>query len=623
MPHETFRDYTEAVRQVADLAQVVGEVVALRRAGRSLAGLCPFHQERSPSFQVDPQKGLYYCFGCGAGGDVFKFVMAVHGLEFADAVHFLAARHGIPKPVRTASRDADAAETRRRDRLFLALQRAHEWFIQKLRGPEGEGALRYLSGRGFTAAEATALGLGFAPNSWDGLLRHLVGQHAFQPEELADAGLLVPKDDGRGHYDRFRGRLIFPIRDSAGRLISFAGRALDGGDPKYINGPESPVYDKGKTLYRLHDAAPAMRKQGRAVVVEGYFDAISLARAGVTEAVAVCGTALGASHARLLRRWTPQVVLFLDADDAGRRAVHRAIPVLIAEGLSIRIANTPAGKDPDELARSGGSAAVESALATADDLPAFLVKEARRQFDLNSMEGRVAAMEMILGHLGHLSSELARAEAAAHVADGLGFEDGLIRQELRRAARRRQRSVAAAALEERRGSAALSTAEATLLRFLTEIHPAPDATRLALLDAVPVAVLSPVGRASVERWRAAEQAGQPWDLRRLIEALPETDREPLMAAAFSHGDDPGWREAAEAVSALQRTHIEAELRAVQARLELLARASPQAESAETDRWLQAKLELGKQLQRLRQAPSGELPRELSQPRGGLGEEAIF
>ncbi|MFN7966255.1 MAG: DNA primase [Acidobacteriota bacterium] len=623
MPHETFREYTEAVRQVADLAQVVGEVVQLRRAGRSLTGLCPFHQERSPSFHVDSGKGLYYCFGCGAGGDVFKFVMGVHGLEFADAVHFLADRHGIQRPTRGPNREQEAAETRQRDRIFKALQLAHEFFVAKLKGPEGEGARRYLAERGYDADAVQSLGLGFSVNSWDGLLRHLVGQHNFQPQELNDAGLVVPGQEGRGFYDRFRGRVIFPIRDSSGRLISFAGRSIDGSDPKYINGPETPVYDKGKTLYRLHDASNVMRTRGRAVVVEGYFDAISLARVGIGEAVAVCGTALGQAHARLLRRWAAQVVLFLDADEAGRRAVHRALPVLLAEGLAVRIATTPGGKDPDDLARQGGISAVEAALAEADDLPAYLVREARRTFDVVSLEGRVAAMEMVLGHLMHLGSELARAEAAARVADGLGFDDGIMRQELRRAAQHRQKSIAADKLQSRRATVVLSTAEATLLRFLTQPHIAPDATREALLDAVPMDSLTNLARLAADRWRAAEARGEACELRRLAEELPESDRAPLVALAFAQPDEPTWSEAAEAVSSLQVTQIEAELRAVQARLESLARAGASADPVEADRLLQTKLDLGRQLQRLRQAPPAVSPGRPPHPKGGMGEEAVI
>jgi DNA primase len=623
MPHETFREYTEAVRQVADLAQVVGEVVQLRRAGRSLTGLCPFHQERSPSFHVDAGKGLYYCFGCGAGGDVFKFVMGVHGLEFTDAVHFLADRYGIQRPTRGPNREVEAAETRQRDRIFKALQLAHEWFVSKLTGPEGEGARRYLTGRGYDADDIHSLGLGFSTNTWDGLLRHLVGQHGFQPQELNEAGLVVPGQEGRGYYDRFRGRVIFPIRDSSGRLISFAGRSIDGSDPKYINGSETPVYDKGKTLYRLHDASAAMRKQGRAVVVEGYFDAISLARAGIGEAVAVCGTALGQAHARLLRRWAPQVVLFLDTDDAGRRAVHRALPVLLAEGLAVRIATTPGGKDPDDLARQGGAAAVEAALATADDLPAYLVREAHRSFDLRSLDGRVAAMEMVLGHLMHLESELARAEAASRVADGLGFDDGIVRQELRRAAQRRQKSIAADKLQNRRPTTALSTAESTLLRFLTQPHVAPDATREALLEAVPLDALSDLARVAVEHWRTSEQRGQACELRQLADGLPQADQAPLLALAFAQAEEPNWSEAAEAVSALQRTHIEAELRAVQARLESLARAGASADTVEADRLLQTKLDLGRQLQRLRQAPTTVSPERPPHLKGEMGEEAAI
>lgn len=602
MAFESYREYTDAVRAAADLAQVVGDVVSLRRAGRSLTGLCPFHQERSPSFHVDPQKGLYYCFGCGAGGDVFKFVQAVHGLDFTAAVDFLAERYGIPRPSLGRNREQEAQQTRHRDRILKALSSAHEWFVARLMSADGGAARAYLHARGLDEGVVRRLGLGFAGTGWDGLLRHLGGTHGYEPTELVDAGLVVPRREGSGYYDRFRGRLILPIRDSSGRLVSFAGRALDAEEPKYINGPESVVYDKGRTLYRLHEAAAAMRASGRVVVVEGYFDAISLALAGVNEVVAVCGTALGPEHAKLLRRWAPQVVLMLDSDAAGRRAIHRALPIVLGAGLSVKIASSGADKDPDELARSGGVSAVEAALTKAADLAEFLVLEARRQFDLSALDGRVAAMEMVLGQLSHLASPLARSEAASRVADGLGFDDGLIREELQRAAKRRQVALTTTALEPRQ-AAPLRPAEQELLRYLTTPRAEERDRLIAELTVLPPELLSPLMRRVLERLARSNVDQLDGGLRELTESLPDADQGPVLELAFVAGEEPSLDTAEAALVTLRREQLEARLKEIQARLQTLDRGAASDCDEEMDELLRKKQELGRQLHQLLNLPS--------------------
>jgi DNA primase len=620
MSQDTFRNYVESVRTTADLAQVVGEVVSLRRAGRGLTGLCPFHQEKTPSFHVDTGKGLFYCFGCGAGGGAFDFVMRVHGLEFVEAVHHLADRYGISRPAPSRG-DADSQQKSRRERIAQALTLAHEWFVGRLNSEAGAGARRYLSERGLDSSAQHRLGLGFAPASWDGLLRHLTRDHQFEVTELAEAGLVVPASDGSQARDRFRGRVIFPIRDSAGRLVSFAGRSFDGTDPKYINGPETSFYDKGRTLYRLHEAGPAMRRSGRGVVVEGYFDAMSLAAAGVEEVVAVCGTALGEAHAKLLRRWAPQVVLFLDSDEAGRRAVHRALPVLLAEGLAVRIAACPAGTDPDDLARKQGQGAVEAVLSSADDLPAFLVREARRSFDLSALDGRVAAMEMILGHLAMLDSELTRADAADRVAEGLGWDDELVRRELSRAARRRQRTVRATALNKTNKissrAVGLNPAEAVLLRYLTSAAAAGESETLALLEMLPED-LSGLADAALGNWRAAKARGVHWGIRELAESLPESDRGEILALGFHPGDEPCKATAHAAVIAIRCTALKAQQNRIQERLK-----NGGLERSEEFELAGRKLALQHEIARLEGVAPADRSQKGTPPKGGQGKEVVF
>lgn len=594
MSLETFRDYVEAVRSSVDIAQVVGEVVSLRKSGRGFSGLCPFHQEKSPSFNVDPVKGLYYCFGCGAGGDAFRFVMQIHNVDFPEAVQLIGDKLGLARPAPRTPREAE--QNQHRSRSLKALESGQAFFAQQLEGPVGGPARGYLARRGFSIEAARRFGLGFAPAGWDGLLRHL-SSRSFSPQEVGEAGLIVPRSSGSGFYDRFRNRITFPIRDTAGRLVSFGGRAMEGEEPKYLNGPETPLFDKGRTLFRLFEEAQEIRKTGRAIVVEGYFDAVGLALAGIPGVVAVCGTALGPAHARLLRRYAEKVVLFFDGDQAGRRAVRRALAPLLAEGLTIRIATPPEGKDPDDLARDGGPAAVEEVLGRAEDVVQFLVDEARRQYDLTEPEQRVKALEMILGYVVVLNSNLARAEAAARVADGLGIEDQLIRQEIRRAAQQRSREVQADLVAAPSGAPRLMTAaEGDLIRFLCgecsgNLPPDLEAAQ-TLLDRLPPTALGEMAREAVLRWREANRSGRRLDLNQLAEALSGPAASAILALAFAVEPPPDAAAVEKAVAVLEEQELRRQLRQVQ---EEMTRAGDPTREEEL---IQRKHDLAKMIQRL-------------------------
>ncbi len=589
----TFRNYVEAVRAGADIAQVVGEVVTLRRAGQSLSGLCPFHHEKTPSFSVNPAKGVYYCFGCGAGGDVFRFVMEYHHVEFAEAVGLIGDRLGIPRPAPAGRQEVE--EERQRRRALEALARAAEFFSQRLADPAGEPARAYLERRGLTMATAQQFGLGYAPPGWDGLLRAL-GPRGVSTEDLLRAGLVVPRTNGEGYYDRFRNRLVFPIRDSAGRVVSFGGRALGDEDPKYLNGPETAIYDKSRTLYRFHDVAAEVRRDGRAIVVEGYFDAISLAAAGVPGVVAVCGTAFGPAHARLVRRLAERVVLLFDGDRAGRQAAHRALGPVLAEGLEVRVAKPPEGLDPDDLARDGGRDAVERCIATAEDLPQFLVGEASRAFDLSSGDGKVKALEAILGQLAQLKSPLARSEAVDRVAERLGIDDDLVRIELRRAARDRQREFKGRVGSRRRGET-FREAESLLLRYLGgSAREAPEVAD-ELLAGIPREALSGATRAAVEGWEDARRSGAVLDLRQLAEVVPTESAPDILALAFASGSEPDLEAARGAAAALKEGFLKVRLKRVQD--EIQAAADPADHAA----LILQKLALAREIQGLEAGPS--------------------
>lgn len=563
-----YREYSDSVRAGADIVDVVSEVVSLRKSGRSMTGLCPFHQEKTPSFHVDPVKQVYFCFGCRAGGDVFDFVMALHNVPFPEAVRLLGDKLGIAPPA--PRNPAEAEADRRRRRVLEALAEAQAFYTARLFGEGGENARAYLARRGMDEDAARRFGLGFAPPGWDGLLRHLVGK-GFQPDDLVQAGLVVPRPSGSGVYDRFRARVTFPIRDSAGRVISFGGRAVGDDEPKYLNGPETAAYDKGRTLFRLYESAQEIRQAERAVVVEGYFDAVSLAAAGVPGAVAVCGTALGPEHVKLLHRWTPRVVLFFDGDSAGRRAAHAALPPLLAAGMSVFVATAPDGLDPDDLVRSRGPEAARATVESAADLPTFLVDEARRNHPVSTLEGKLAALEMVLQHLSNLPNSVARTEIMSKVADGLSIEDALFRQELRRVASERRRELRAPAAAATVRGKRLTHAEEVVVRFLGGRAHAADATDAAALvaaleDAGP-GLLGELAGALVRRWCDAARRGECWDLRRIAEAAPEEARAEILALAFAPGDEPGAVEVRGALAALQGRVLGRRLREVQDEIE--------------------------------------------------------
>jgi len=369
IPEETI----EAIRSRVDIVDLVGRYVSLRQAGRSFKGLCPFHDEKTPSFQVNPQLGIFHCFGCNAGGNAFAFLMRKDNLTFPEAVRTLGRDCGIEVP--ESGGEGDGAEVGRR--LREANAAAALFYRAALRGEEGSAARAYLAGRGIDAATAERFGLGFAPDRWDALSRTLT-QARIPLEVGSRAGLLAERRSG-GYYDRLRGRLTFPICDVRGDVIGFGGRALGAEqEPKYLNTPESALFRKREAFYGLPDALEPIRRAGRAVVVEGYFDRMALARAGIPESVATCGTALSEDHSRGLRRRTREVVLLFDGDEAGQNAVLRSLSLLLPEGLRVRAAELPAGEDPDTFLEHQGAAALRALVDAAPPAIEGLIARAVR-----------------------------------------------------------------------------------------------------------------------------------------------------------------------------------------------------------------------------------------------------
>lgn len=365
------RDIVDAIRDRTDIVPVVERHVRLERRGNSYVGLCPFHQEKSPSFNVVPQKQMYYCFGCRKGGDVFRFLMEVEGLSFAEAVRELAQGAGVVIPERELS-EADRRRLRERATLFEVLEAACGFYESVLwTRPEGAPGRDYLARRGMDEATIRAARLGYAPPGWQ-TTSDTLRRQGFPEALIARAGLTRANQSGRA-YDLLRERVVFPIRDDRSRVIAFGGRILEGDGPKYLNTPETELYEKSKTLYGIETARPAIGSTGRAIVVEGYFDVLSMQQAGFKETVATCGTALTADHLERLRKLAKDLYVVLDADAAGSRAADGIVRAAVDTGLATWRVQVPGAKDPDELVRTEGPDAMKAALDAREPLVDWVI----------------------------------------------------------------------------------------------------------------------------------------------------------------------------------------------------------------------------------------------------------
>jgi len=417
----------EAVKERADIVDVVGEHVVLKKKGREFVGVCPFHDDKSPSMTVSPAKQFYYCFSCGAGGNAIKFLMELQRQSFSDVVLELARKYQLPvETLEGPQQERLRQQLSRRDQLHKALALAAGWFRSQLRSPEGSSALAYLRDqRGLSETTLESFGLGYAPERWDGLLTHLQQVEGLAPELLEAAGLVVPRRGGEGFYDRFRHRVMVPICDRQGRIIGFGGRSLDGGEPKYLNSPETEVFEKGKHLFGLDKAVNAIRKDDRAVVVEGYFDVIALHAAGITNAVAALGTALSSQQITQLCRCCDgkRLILNFDTDRAGVRAAQRAIgevEQLALQGqLELRVLHLPAGKDPDEFLKEHGAGDYRSLL---DQAPLWLdwqIDQVLEGRDLARSDQFQQAVTELVVLLGKLPASAVRSRYLQQVAERL------------------------------------------------------------------------------------------------------------------------------------------------------------------------------------------------------------
>ena len=526
-------DIKERVRDAVDIVDVVGSYMTLRRAGKAMVGLCPWHDDSRPSLQVNPERQTYRCWVCDVGGDVFNFLMRMEKIEFREALEQLADRAGITLP-RGRGLPVDDKAT-----LLSVLSWAADRFRECLRSAAEAGAARdYLRTRGLSPAIIERFDLGFAPQAWDWLLRQAAAA-GISRQDLVRTGLAVERDDRSGHYDRFRGRVMFPIRDPLGRCVAFGGRVLPGERPdtaKYINSPETPLFSKSSMLYGLDTAREPMSTSRRAVVVEGYTDCLAARQAGIDDVVAVLGTALGERHAKLLRRYADRIIVVLDGDDAGRRRANEILDVLLAEPVDVRIARLPAGVDPCDLLVERGREAFEEVIAAAGDPLDYRLDESLARLPADAGDdAALASVESILKALSAVSprsplSPSQRQLREDQVLGRLSRRLGISRDALRARLLDLRKESGAAAVASDAPAGLVPRLPAWDREVIEVLVGVPDSAGLIVREVGPGDLDSPAGRTVFEAARRMHAEGRPVALGGLLLELVDPALQSLLVA---------------------------------------------------------------------------------------------
>jgi DNA primase len=555
--------FAEKVKQQADIVRVVGEYVRLKKSGQNFTGLCPFHAEKSPSFAVHPTKQIYHCFGCGVGGDVFKFVMEMEKCPFPEAIRIVAEKCGISIPRPKERSPEERKENQQRSVLVEAHREAQTFFVKQLEGTlEGKAARGYLEDRGLDKDTITRFGIGYAPSGGDLLLRHLKSK--YNEKLLVDSGL-VSRDQGGRLFDRFRRRITFPISNESGKIVAFGCRALGDDQPKYLNSPETPIYSKSNLLYHMDRAKEGIRRQDFAILVEGYMDAIAVARAGISNVVASCGTSLAEPQIKLLGRFTRRVIVNYDPDAAGQTATERSLVLLLEQDFEVRVlALPPVGNkkaDPDLFIREMGKDAYLKLLKEAPPYVDYLIARAR-QMDLTTGEGKLRAVNFLLPYVQKIPNRILRSEWATRIAQQLRLDEPVLRAALSKAASERRSEVKTQ--PELVGRAA-KPVERRLIRMLAEA----EGFRHELAQQLQNARLYH-GLETEKIFAAlviASLAGQPLQATEVAAVLEERDRRLLFEILFEEANEPTWEEAQSCIEALQHRQAEHELAEVQRSIE--------------------------------------------------------
>jgi DNA primase len=556
--------FAEKVKQQADIVRVVGEYVRLKKSGQNFTGLCPFHAEKSPSFAVHPTKQIYHCFGCGVGGDVFKFVMEMEKCAFPEAIRIVAEKCGIAVPRQKERSPEERKENQQRSVLVEMHREAQAFFVKQLEGTlEGKAARAYLEDRGLDKDAIERFGIGYAPSGGDALLRYLKSKYN---EKLLGESGLVSRDQSAGRFfDRFRRRITFPISNESGKIVAFGARALGDDVPKYLNSPETPIYSKSNVLYHMDRAKDALRRQDFAILVEGYMDAIAVSRAGISNVVASCGTSLAEPQIKLLGRFTRRVVVNYDPDTAGQTATERSLALLLEHDFEVRVlALPPVGDkkaDPDLFIRERGKDEYLKLLKEAPPYVDYLIARAR-QMDLTTGEGKLRAVNFLLPYVQRIPNRILRSEWATRIAQQLRLDEPVLRAALSKAAAERRSELKtqpelvgrAAKPVERRLIRMLAEAEGfrqELAKHLQNAHLYHGLETEKIFAALVIANLS----------------GQSVQAPELGALLEERDRRLLFEILFEEANEPTWEEAMSCIEALQHRQAERELADVQRSIE--------------------------------------------------------
>lgn len=555
--------FAEKVKQQADIVRVIGEYVRLKKSGQNFAGLCPFHSEKSPSFNVHPVKQIYHCFGCGKGGDVFKFVMEMEKCAFPEAIRIVAEKCGIAVPAQKERSPEERKENQVRALLVEIHREAQTFFVKQLEAtPEGKAARAYLEDRGLDAETITRFGIGFAPSGGDTLLRFL--RTKYKESLLAESGLISRDQSGR-FFDRFRRRITFPISNESSKIVAFGCRALGDDMPKYLNSPETPIYSKSNVLYHMDRAKDALRRQDFAILVEGYMDAIAVARAGISNVVASCGTSLAEAQIKLLGRFTKRVIVNYDPDAAGQAAAERSISLLLEQDFEVRVlALPPVGNkkaDPDLFLRERGKEEYIKLMKQAPPYVDYLIARAR-QMDLTTGEGKIRALNFLMPYVQKIPNSILRSEWATRISQQLRIDEPVLRAALTKAAKDRVNTIKTQ--PELVGRSA-KPVERRLIRMLAEA----ESFRQELAECIENGNLHH-GLETEKIFAAlilANKGNGPIQASEVASVLEDRDRRLLFEILFEEASEFSSEEAGSCVEALQHRRVEKELADVQRSIE--------------------------------------------------------
>jgi DNA primase len=556
--------FADRVKQQADIVRVVGEYVRLKKSGQNFTGLCPFHGEKTPSFAVHPVKQIFHCFGCGKGGDVFSFVMEMEKCPFPEAVRIVAEKCGIAPPRPKERSPEERKENQQRSVLIEMHREAQTFFVKQLETTsEGRAARAYLEDRGLDKEVIARFGIGYAPSGGDALLRQFKPKYA--EKLLGESGLLSRDQSGARMFDRFRRRITFPIANESGKIVAFGCRALGDDQPKYLNSPETPIYSKSNVLYHLDRAKDALRRQDFAVLVEGYMDAIAVARAGVSNVVASCGTSLAEPQIRLLGRFTKRVIVNYDPDSAGQAAAERSVSLLLEHDFEVKVLALPAigekKADPDLFIREKGVDAYVKALKESPPYVDYLIGRAR-QMDLTTGEGKVRALNFLMPYVQKIPNGLLRSEWATRISQQLRIDEPVLRAALNKAATERRSEVKTK--PELVGKAG-KPAERRLIRMLVEAEEFKRqlAQRLNQSRLYQGLETEKIFAALI----AAGLADEPMQATEIGAMLEDRDRRVFFEILFEEANEGTWEEAESCMEALRSRQVEQELAEVQREIE--------------------------------------------------------